>query len=73
MADQGYQANFEPVCSFQGSQEACMRPHLLGSAIINQFQSAYKKVHSTKTDDFSGKVKKNHRSVILTARPVTAR
>ena len=56
MADQGYQANFEPVCSFQGSQEACMRPHLLGSAIINQFQSAYKKVHSTKTDDFSGKV-----------------
>ena len=40
-----------------------LRPHLLGSANISQFPSAYRKAHSTKTDDYSGKVK-NHRSVI---------
>jgi len=49
-----------------------LRPRLLGSANISQFRSAYRKAHSTKIGDYSGKVK-NHRSLILTARPVAAR
>jgi len=46
----------------------CLHPHLLGSANFSQFQSAYRKLHSTKTDDYSGKVK-NHHLVILTVPP----